>query len=214
MYVLGLTGSIAMGKSWAAKCFHHFGVPIHDSDACVHRLLVPGGKATAEILSAFPGVEDNRGGVDRLKLSESVFGHDAELALLEHILHPMVFESQYRFLAAQARARKRVVLLDIPLLFETGAQKRVDGVVVASAPVDLQYARALRRPGMSLEKLHAIMDRQVPDALKCMGADFVVKTGATKGSSLQQVKKVIDTVGQKPGKVWGPGWLRTKNFKG
>lgn len=210
MYILGLTGSIAMGKSWGAACFRRLGLPVHDSDACVHALLAPGGQAVERVLAVFPGVESSKGGVDRQKLSASVFGHQAELVLLEHLLHPLVLAAQYQFLAQQARAQKKVVVLDIPLLFETHAQNRVDGVVVMTAPIDLQYVRALARPNMTLEKLHAIMARQMPDSLKCMGADFKVQTGQSKLFSFHQIEKIVKTVQQKPGKVWNPGWGRSR----
>jgi len=214
MYILGLTGSIAMGKSWGTKCFQHLGIPVHDADACVHRLLSAGGKAAPIVLGAFPGVEDGQGGVDRAKLADAVFGHGGELMLLEHILHPLVHRSEQIFLAQQKRAGQPLVVLDIPLLFEVGAQNRVDGVLVMSAPVDLQYSRALRRPGMTLEKLHAIMDRQVPDQIKRLGANFVVSTGASKGYALQQIKAIIQQLKSENGKAWGPGWSRPKIFKG
>jgi len=210
MYVLGLTGSIAMGKSWATQCFRHLAIPVHEADVCVHGLLAPGGAAVSDVLAAFLGVEDDNGGVDRQKLGASVFGHSGELALLEYILHPLVHQSQLRFLAQQARTRCCLAVLDIPLLFETGAQIRVDGVMVMTAPVDLQYARALQRPGMTLEKLHAIMDQQMPDALKRLGADFVVSTAGTKGRTLGQIQKIVKTLKSKRGKVWGPSWVQPK----
>jgi dephospho-CoA kinase len=213
MFVLGLTGSIAMGKSWGARCFRYLGVPVHDADVCVHRLLAPGGQAVESVLRAFPGVEDDKGGVDRRKLGDVVFGHRAELMLLEHILHPLVYRSEQNFLAHHARAGRPLVVLDIPLLFEVGGQDRVDGVVVMSASTDLQYSRALRRPGMTLEKLHAIMDHQVPDQIKRLGADFVINTRATKGHSLQQIKKLIDQLKKQNGKVWAPNWSRPKLIK-
>ncbi|PHS78967.1 MAG: dephospho-CoA kinase [Rhodospirillaceae bacterium] len=206
MYVLGLTGSIAMGKSWGATCFRILGLPVHDSDACVHKLLAPGGKAVARVLAAFPGVGRVNGGIDRHKLSASVFADDGALDLLELLLHPLVQDAQQHFLAQNARAQTPIVVLDIPLLFETRAQNRVDGVVVMTAPADLQYIRALARPNMTLDKLHAIMRRQMPDPLKCLGADFVIQTGQSKLYSLRQIRKVVKNVQQKTGKVWRPGW--------
>lgn len=210
MYVIGLTGSIAMGKSWGAECFQQCGIPVHDADACVHALLGPGGACVSEILAAFPGVEGANGGIDRKKLSNSAFANPRELSLLEHLLHPHVRHAQKQFLAKHARLQTPIVVLDIALLFETGAQNLVDGVVVMSAPVDLQYNRALARPHMSLEKLHAIMARQMPDSLKRMGADFVVETGLTRGQSFQQLQKIVHALKTKPGKVWQPGWPKGK----
>ena len=186
---------------------------MHEADACVHGLLAPGGAAVSDVVDAFLGVEDDNGGVDRQKLGASVFVHPGELALLEYILHPLVHQSQRRFLAQQARAGCRLVVLDIPLLFETGTQSCVDSVMVMTAPVDLQYARALQRPGMTLEKLHAIMDQQMPDALKRLGADFVVSTAGTKGRTLGQIQKITKTLKFKRGKVWGPSWVRPKSNK-
>ena len=206
MYVLGLTGSIAMGKSWGASCFRRLNIPVHDSDACVHKLLGAGGQAVERVLAAFPGVENSQGGVDRYKLSASVFGHDSALDLLEYLLHPLVRDAQFQFLAQNARAQTPIVVLDIPLLFETRAQNRADGVVVMTAPADLQYVRALARPNMTLDKLHAIMRRQMPDPLKRLGADFVIQTGQSKLCSFLQIQKVVKSVQQKTGKVWGPGW--------
>lgn len=206
MYVLGLTGSIAMGKSWGATCFRTLGIPVHDSDACVHKLLAPGGKAVKRVLAAFPGVAQANGGIDRQKLSASVFAHDSELDLLEYLLHPLVQESQQKFLAQNARVQTPLVVLDIPLLFEIRAQNRVDGVMVMTAPADLQYIRALARSNMTLDKLHAIMRRQMPDFLKRLGADFIIQTGQSKLYSLRQIQNVVKIVKQKPGKVWGPGW--------
>ncbi|MBL4692377.1 MAG: dephospho-CoA kinase [Magnetovibrio sp.] len=210
MYVLGLTGSITMGKSWGVQCFRHLNIPVHDSDACVHALLGPGGAAVQDILDVFPGVENDIGGINRSKLSDSVFAHEAELALLEHILHPRVHAAQHQFLAKHARLQTKVVVLDIPLLFETRAQSRVDGILVMSAPVDLQYCRALARPHMTLDKLHAIMARQMPDALKCFGADFVVQTGLSRGKSLRKIKDILGQLKTKQGKVWQPNWSKGK----
>lgn len=208
MYVLGLTGSIAMGKTWGGKCFALNGVPVHDADACVHRLLAPGGAAVAEVSAVFPGVEGAHGGVDRRKLSDQVFGDRRALALLEHILHPQVHADQHRFLARHARAGQALVVLDIPLLFETGAQNRVDAVVVMSTSHEVQAQRALRRPNMTVEKFYAILALQTPDAIKRLGAEFVVLTGGPQGQSLRQVTEVVKVVKQRRGKVWGPGWSR------
>ena len=208
MYVLGLTGSIAMGKSWGAKCFRLHGVPVHDAEACVHRLLSPGGAAVDRVADVFPGVVNARGGVDRRTLSDQVFSDGRALALLEHILHPMVRVDQQRFLARHARAGRSLAVLDIPLLFETRAQNRVDAVVVMSTSHEIQAQRALRRPNMTVEKFYAILAQQVPDAIKRLGAEFVVRTGGPKAQSLRRVAEVVKVSKRRTGKVWGPGWAR------
>jgi len=214
MYVLGLTGSIAMGKSWAVNCLRRLKLPVHESDACVHELLAPKGKAVTEILSVFPGTQNSLGGIDRSKLSDCVFGHPAELAVLEHVLHPMVKDSQHRFLAQHARSQTSLVVLDIPLLFEINATNRVDGIMVVSAPIELQYDRALQRPHMTLQKLQAIMALQMPDHLKCLGADFVIQTGLTRGHSDRQISTLVESLKNKPGQAWGPGWSQNSRHKG
>jgi len=206
MYVLGLTGSIAMGKSWGVECFHHSGIPVHDADACVHNLLASGGRAAVKVGTVFPGVLRKEGAVDRRKLSDQVFSDGRALAVLESILHPLVREDQRCFLARHARAGRTLVVLDIPLLFETNAQKHVDGVVVMSAPLSVQKYRILCRPYMMIEKFNFILAMQIPDRIKCLGADFVVRTGGTRGQSLRQMVKIVKITQQRKGKVWGPNW--------
>jgi len=208
MFVLGLTGSIAMGKTWGAKCFRHFGVPVHDADACVHALLAPGGAAVAAITARFTNVDDGVGGVDRLKLGALVFGDNQALNTLEAIIHPLVRIQQRAFLAAHARRGCSLVVLDIPLLYENAGSAWVDGVVVVSAPQFLQRRRALHRPGMTVQKLDAILARQTPDAIKRQVADFVVSTAGTRGQSLHQIATVVKVARNRKGQVWGPGWGR------
>src|SRR5258705_1097041 len=163
MFLLGLTGSLAMGKSTTARFFSEAGVPVHDSDTTVHALYA--GKAAAPIEAAFPGTTD-RGKVDRAKLAARIVGDEAALRRLESIVHPLVRQAADRFVAdAEARGAP-VAVLDIPLLFETGAEDRVDAVVVVSAPAEVQRARALERPGMNEEKLQALLANQMPDAEK------------------------------------------------
>jgi dephospho-CoA kinase len=174
--VLGLTGGIAMGKSTAARLLRDLGVAVHNADAAVHALLAAGGAGVAAVDAAFPGVVRD-GAVDRAALGARVFGDPAALGRLEAILHPLARRSAAAFLAAARRRRARVVALDIPLLFETGAGSRVDAVIVVSAPAWLQRARALRRPGMTPAKLAAILARQTPDAEKRRRADAVVASG-------------------------------------
>ena len=188
--VIGLTGSIGMGKTTVASMFRALGIPVHDSDAVVHRLLGKDGRAVAAVARAFPSVVKG-GTVDRRALGSIVFADKQALTRLESILHPMVREHQRRFLADARRRGKLLVVLDIPLLFETGGERRCDLVVVASAPPFVQSSRVLRRPGMTAEKYARILAHQVPDARKRRLADFVVPTGLGKATSLRAVKDVV-----------------------
>ncbi|TAK46770.1 MAG: dephospho-CoA kinase [Xanthobacteraceae bacterium] len=172
-FILGLTGSIGMGKSTTAKLFAEAGVPVYDADAAVHALYEA--EAVAPLEAAFAGVGTD-GRIDRQKLAARVLGDAEAMARLEAIVHPLVRARQQAFLAAVARAGAPVVVLDIPLLFETGGDKTVDAVVVVSAPPDMQRARILEREAMTADKLDAILARQLPDAEKRARADFVVDT--------------------------------------
>lgn len=195
MFILGLTGSVGMGKSVTARFFAEEGMPVHDADAAVHRLYE--GEAVAPIEAAFPGTTAN-GKVDRAKLAEHVLGDAAALKRLEAIVHPLVQASERRFLAeAQARGAK-VAVLDIPLLFETGGDRRVDAVVVVSAPPGVQRARVLARPGMTVEKFEAILAKQMPDAEKRARADFVVDTSQGFEAARAQVRAILDAVATMP----------------
>jgi dephospho-CoA kinase len=195
MFVLGLTGSVGMGKSTAAGFFAEEGVPVHDADAAVHRLYA--GEAVPLIEAAFPGTTEG-GAVDRTRLAGRVLGDPAALKRLEAIVHPLVQASERRFLAqAQARGEKLAVL-DIPLLFETGAQARVDAVVVVSAPAEVQRARVLERPGMTAEKFDAILAQQMPDQEKRRIADFVVDTSQAFEVTRAQVRAVLAAVATMP----------------
>jgi dephospho-CoA kinase len=189
--VLGLTGSIGMGKSAAAAMLRRLGVPLFDADRVVHRLLAPGGGAVGRVAAAFPGVRDAAGGIDRRRLGERVFGDRAALARLEAILHPMVAAAEKRFLARARARREAIVVLDVPLLFESGGARRCDYVVVVSAPLFLQRQRVLRRPGMSEARFAAILAQQMPDAQKRRRADFVVPTGLGRGLTLRRLKRVL-----------------------
>ena len=200
MIILGLTGSIAMGKSTVAGMFQKEGVPVHDSDEAVHELLQPGGKAVPLIAEAFPVFkypeiyDKKKNGVkpiNRSKLGALVFaeGNEELLKELEAILHPLVQESQQVFTRKHKGAD--IVVLDIPLLYETGAENRVDYVVVASAPYNIQRQRVLDRPGMDEEKLETILTRQMPDGEKRVRADFIVDTGLGHAHSMKQVKEIL-----------------------
>jgi dephospho-CoA kinase len=191
MFILGLTGSIGMGKSATAKMFAEEGVPVHDADAAVHRLYE--GEAASAIEAAFPGTTAN-GKVDREKLGRRVLGDKAAIVRLEQIVHPLVRAGEDRFLAEAARNGAKVALLDIPLLYETGGEARCDAVVVVSAPADMQRARALERPGMSEDKLTAILGKQMPDAEKRARADFVVDTSRGFDAARAQVRDILARV--------------------
>ena len=188
MLILGLTGSIGMGKSTTAKLFAEEGVPVHDADAAVHALYE--GAATPLIERAFPGTT-TAGKVDRQKLAARVVGNEAAMKELEAIVHPLVRQSEIRFIE-QARAEARpVVVLDIPLLFETGGEKRVDKVVVVSAPAAEQRRRVLERPGMTEEKFEALLAKQVADAEKRRRADFLIDTGRGIDHAREQVRSLL-----------------------
>lgn len=188
MFVLGLTGSIGMGKSVTAQLFADEGVPVHDSDAVVHALYE--GEAVPLIEAAFPGTT-KAGRVDREKLGRAVVDDRAALKKLEAIVHPLVRAAERQFLD-QARADgAKVALLDIPLLFETGAEARVDAVVVVSAPEDMQRQRVLARPGMTAEKFAALLARQMPDVEKRARADFIVDSGQGLDHARMQVRQIL-----------------------
>jgi dephospho-CoA kinase len=198
MLILGLTGSIGMGKSATAKMFAEAGVPVHDADLAVHRLYA--GEAVPAIEAAFPGTTAD-GKVDREKLAAQVMGKPDAFKQLEAIVHPLVRAASTRFLReAQARGA-RVVLLDIPLLFETGGESRVDAIVVVSAPAGVQRERVLKRPGMTEEKFAAILAKQMPDAEKRRRAHFLVDSSRDFDSARAQVRGIVRAVAMIPGGV-------------
>ena len=191
MFILGLTGSLGMGKSTTAAMFAEEGVPVHDADAAVHKLYE--GEAVKAIAAAFPGTTAG-GKVDRDKLGQRVLGDAAAMKKLEQIVHPLVRQAEQRFLADAERSGAPVAVLDIPLLFETGAQARCDAVAVVSAPAELQRARAFERPGMTEAKFQAILAKQMPDADKRARADFVVDTGQGFEHARAQVRDILKQV--------------------
>jgi dephospho-CoA kinase len=194
-FVLCLTGSLGMGKSTAARFFAEAGVPVHDSDAVVHALYA--GEAVPLVEHAFPG-STTGGKIDRGKLAAMVLHDDAALVRLEAIVHPLVSASRDRFLAeAQARAAA-VVLLDVPLLFETGGHCRCDAVVVVSAPSEIQRQRAFERPGMTEEKLTALLQKQMPDAEKRSRADFILDSSQGFDHMRAQVRDILDRIAKMP----------------
>lgn len=196
MIVLGLTGSIGMGKSTTAAMFAGEGVPVHDSDAAVHRLYE--GAAAHLIEARFPGTVAG-GVVDRDRLGRAVLGDARALRDLEDIVHPLVRADADAFLARHREAGTKLVLLDIPLLFETGGEARVDRIVVVSAPAQVQRERVLSRPGMSEEKFAAILARQVPDAEKRARADFVIDTSLGMEAARVAVQEIVEELTRKAG---------------
>ncbi len=189
-FLIGLTGSIGMGKTETAKLFARLGIPVYDSDAAVHRLYEPGGAAVAEIAKAFPeSVKDGR--VDRAALSRHLASDEDAFRKLEAIVHPLVAADQRLFLERAMKDGAEMVVQDIPLLFETGGHARMDAVVVVSAPSELQRRRVLERPGMTAEKLDHILARQMPDAEKRAKAHFVVETDKGLDHAFEQVKAVV-----------------------
>lgn len=191
MFILGLTGSLGMGKSATAKMFAEQGVPVHDADAAVHQLYES--EATPLIEAAFPGTTGG-GKVNRDKLAQRVLGDTVAIKKLEAIVHPLVRNAEERFLTEAERKGATVAVLDIPLLFETGGDKRCDAVVVVSAPPDVQRARAFERPGMTEQKFAALLAKQMPDADKRAMADFVVDTSKGFDAARAQVRDILARV--------------------
>jgi dephospho-CoA kinase len=194
MFVIGLTGSIAMGKTTTARLFADEGVPVHDADAAVHKLYA--GEAAGLIEAAFPGSTRN-GTVDRVQLGKQVTGDPTALRRLEEIVHPLVRNAEKKFLRDAEIAGAKIVVLDVPLLFETRGDGRVDATVVVSAPAELQRERVLER-GVSLERLEALLGRQMPDAEKRRRADFVVDSGQGVEYARTQVRQILAAVAKMP----------------
>jgi dephospho-CoA kinase len=197
MFILGLTGSLGMGKSTTSRLFAEAGVPVHDADAAVHELYA--GEAVAAVESAFPGTT-SAGRVDREKLAARVLDDPDAIRRLEAIVHPLVQEAEKRFLAAASAQGARVVVLDIPLLLETGGDARVDAVVVVTAPAELQRARAFERPGMTAAKFAAILGKQMPDSEKRARAHFLVDSSRGIDSARAQVRGILRAVAALPGR--------------
>lgn len=191
MRKLGLTGSIGMGKSTTARMFAACGVPVHDADACVHALYA--GRAAPLIERAFPGtVSDGR--VDRTRLSPHVLGRPEAMKQLENIIHPLVREEEIRFLEKAGAARKRVVVLDIPLLFETGGDRRVDAVVLVTANAAIQKERVLAREGMTADRFEAILAKQMPDHDKRRRSHFLIDTGLGLDPAQRSVRAILKSI--------------------
>jgi dephospho-CoA kinase len=195
-FVLGLTGSIGMGKSATADLFRKLGVPVHDADATVHRLYR--GRAAPLIEKAFPGTVAY-GAVDRAKLGAAVLNDPARMKQLEAIVHPLVREEEENFLTTVS-ALASIAVLDIPLLFETGGDKRCDATLVVTAPAEVQRERVLARPGMTAEKFSAILAKQMPDAEKRARAHFLVDTSRGFASAEAQVRSILVCLAGRPGR--------------
>ncbi|MBE1236597.1 dephospho-CoA kinase [Phaeovibrio sulfidiphilus] len=206
--VLGLTGSIGMGKSTVSRMAKRLRIPVHDADRAVHDLLGPGGKAVAPVLAAFPGVGDSLSGINRKELGQRVFGHPDRLRALERILHPLVHECERAFLARAGRARHRVVLLDIPLLFETGGEARCDSVCVVRAPGFLRAIRVLSRQGMTPERLRAILARQATEETRRVNADSLISSGLGYRYALRGFLQALDRIQSGPVRRFGQGSYR------
>jgi len=201
MVIVGLTGSIGMGKSETAKMFRRLGIAVYDADAAVHAIYAPGGPAVAPIEAAFPGVTGSDG-VNRELLAKQVLNDATALKKLESIVHPLVGLEQQKFLEQAAAENLEMIVIDVPLLYETGGQKRVDCVVLVSAPYELQQERVLARPGMSEEKFQSILAKQVPDAEKRAQADYIIDSSQGIEHAMAQVEALIPLLKKAPAKAW------------
>ena len=201
MVIVGLTGSIGMGKSTAATMLRQMGVPVYDADAAVHALQAPGGLALPPIEAAFPGVV-KEGVLDRQALGARVFGDKAALRRLEAIVHPLVGQRQRAFLKRASFRRAPLVVLDIPLLFEGLGERRVDATLVVSAPAFLQRRRVLARPGMTADKFEGILRQQVPDALKRRKATIVIPTGLGLAPTRAALVRAVAKLKKRPELSW------------
>ncbi len=201
MVVLGLTGSIAMGKTTAAKMVRRLGIPVFDADGCVHALLARNGRAVDAVGRLFPEVIAE-GAVDRAALARRVFASSGALASLEAVLHPLVRERQSWFLKVEARQGRRVVVLDIPLLFETGGDTVCDAVAVVSAPEFVQRRRLRERPGLGASRLHATLARQMTDVEKRRRADYVIPTGLGKAFTFATITRIVADCSRRKGGRW------------
>ncbi len=214
MMILGLTGSIGMGKSTTTRAFAQLGAAIWDADAEVHRLTGPGGAAVTAVTDAFPDARSDENGavtVNRQVLGKMVFGNSSALKQLEDIVHPMVRQAERRFLAIAERRSCRLAVLDTPLLFETGGEVRCDATAVVSAPDFVQRSRVLARPGMTESKLNAILARQMTDWEKRRRADFVIHTGLSRRESALQSQRIFITLVVRRGRCWPICWPAIAN---
>jgi dephospho-CoA kinase len=213
MLIIGLTGSIGMGKTETAKMFARHGIPVCDSDATVHMLYEAGGLAVEPIRALFPAaVVDGR--VDRDLLGRAVLGKPDAMKRLEAVVHPLVGVAQRAFLENAVASGAKMAVIDVPLLFETGGEKRVDVVVVVSAPSEIQRQRVLARPGMSPEKFELILSKQVSDAEKRRRADFVVDSSKGLEHAERQVVAIIEALKHRPGTIWAANQQHARDRSG
>jgi len=203
MVILGLTGSIAMGKSTAAGMFRWLGVPVFDADGTVHRLLAEGGAGVAPVAAAFPGTERGTA-IDRDAVAAKVFGDASALRRLESVLHPLVRREQTDFLEIHARRQAALVVLDIPLLFETRGDRACDRVAVVSAPAFLQLQRMMARPGMTRDRAAAVLSRQMPDVEKRRRADFVIPSGLGRAFTFRAIRAIVGKARHASASHWPP----------
>ena len=208
MLIIGLTGSIGMGKSTAADWFRQAGVPVFDADRAVHDLYAAGGAAVRPISKAFPGTMVD-GAIDRTSLGAAVVGQSDQLARLEAIVHPLVRDAETRFLRKAEAVGESMAVLEIPLLFETGADANVDVTIVVSAPADVQRDRVLERPGMSSDKFDALLTLQMPDDEKRKRADYVVDTSGDMADSKRQIADIVRKLSGIQGRAFDRHWRAT-----
>ncbi len=198
MIVLGVTGSIGMGKSTVSKMLMDMGIPVHDADAAVHKLLAVGGAGVAPVGAAFPDAlardDAGRDYIDRAALGKIVFADAAQKKVLEQILHPMVQADSAAFKAEMQQKGHKLAVFDIPLLYETGGENRVDSVLVVTAPAEVQKARVMARPGMTEERFNHVLSQQIPDADKRARANYIVTTDISLDDTREQLKKIVDQI--------------------
>ena len=206
MLIIGLTGSIGMGKSTAAARMRALEIPVIDADAIVHKLYKAGGAAIGPIEAAFPGVTSADGGIDRQKLAAVLLADESAYKQLEEIVHPLVFEAERAMLQAKAARGVEKAVLEVPLLFETGGDARVDVTIVVSAPAEMQCRRVIERPGMTAEKLDQILARQMPDEEKRRRADFVVDTSRSIPETEAQIDRIMAQLSGQIGTAFAKYW--------
>jgi dephospho-CoA kinase len=204
MIILGLTGSIGMGKSTVASLFRRLRIPVFDADACVHDLQKPGGAALTLIAKSFPGTVVH-GSLDRAKLRHAVFSNPSALQKLEAIMHPLVRQAQQHWLRAQSLQHQKLVVLDIPLLFEKGGWRGCDVTAVVTAPVHIQRTRVLARPEMTEEAFQKIVATQLPDAFKCAHGSFLIRTGRGRHQTLMDIRHILTCTQQLAGHKYPAG---------
>ena len=209
MVILGLTGSIAMGKTTAAEMFSRLGVPVYDADRAVHRLMARGGAAVDPVEALFRGVTRD-GAVDREALARRVFGDEEGLRRLEALLHPLVGQEKAHFLRGAARHGSQMVILDIPLLLETDGQVECDAVAVVMAPAFIQEQRLLQRPGLSRGRIAVIRGRQMSDVQKRRLADFIIPTGQGRAVTMRTIRSVVEEARRWRGTKWPPRRYRPR----